>query len=442
LRGVDSDHRKLTIQELQRALFDEDLNPFVTWLTANASTVFSAFDVDGDRTLDYDELVYCISMYEEAEKQRKQAIEDAKSFEEKEQERQDAECLLMAKEDVKPEIDAALDDLGFDLLEQNVPGFDQDEADQMRQAAEEEALIKWEVGQTKPCKTRVQGAPASFGYLCSLPPPMEQGLWQAPYEVPPSWQAPKWTLVVEVWRKEMRGDLCLGEARISAGDLLLELKEVPKPPKDAATAPTSSQPAQISLPLRVRKQARKRERTRSGGSVSLHAWPPPAWAVAPSAAELRMDAFEGRDNRRAPPKEKNENVFKKVSDSVSVSEVFRTSSSRRWRRRDVTPPQRRRCGRQSVYASRERAATVSRRCRSTQDDESTVASEQPNVDEHGNVVVTYRQALGKEKKKRDGDDSDDDDGCDLGVLKCRGAFTPSMRLVAIARCRGSFLRRV
>ena len=41
LRGVDTDHRKLTIQELQRALFDEDLNPFVTWLTANASTVFS-----------------------------------------------------------------------------------------------------------------------------------------------------------------------------------------------------------------------------------------------------------------------------------------------------------------------------------------------------------------------------------------------------------------
>ena len=162
MRGVDSDHRKLTIEELQRALFDEDLNPFVTWLTANASTVFSAFDVDGDRTLDYDELVYCISMYEEAEKQRKQAIEDAKSFEEKEQERQDAECLLMAKEDVKPEIDAALDDLGFDLLEQNVPGFDQEAADEMRQQAEEEALIKWEVGQTKPCKTRVQGAPAQL----------------------------------------------------------------------------------------------------------------------------------------------------------------------------------------------------------------------------------------------------------------------------------------
>ena len=270
LRGVDSDHRKLTIAELQRALFDEDLNPFVTWLTANASTVFSAltqrlfpsisqlevrvdgvnatrchrdavfmimrasrggfmlsrqfrdmntqaFDVDGDRTLDYDELVYCISMcvcgvpsclcrvrgqssdrpasrpnslkleketshvilrwtrvasmawrrrstskrrdlvprrYEEAEKQRKQAIEDAKSVEEKERERQDAECLLMAKEDVKPEIDAALDDLGFDLLEQNVPGFDQEAADEMRREAEEEALIKWEVGTTKPCSFR------------------------------------------------------------------------------------------------------------------------------------------------------------------------------------------------------------------------------------------------------------------------------------------------
>ena len=351
MRGVDSDHRKLTIQELQRALFDEDLNPFVTWLTANASTVFSAFDVDGDRTLDYDELVYCISMYEEAEKQRKQAIEDAKSFEEKEQERQDAECLLMAKEDVKPEIDAALDDLGFDLLEQNVPGFDQDAADEMRQQAEEEALIKWEVGTTKPCKTRVQGAPASFGYLCSLPPPMEQGLWQAPYELPVNWLPPKWTLVVEVWRKEMRGDLCLGEARISAGDLLLELKEVPKPPKDAATAPTSSQPAQISLPLRVRKNARKRERTRSGGSVSLHVWPPPAWAVAPSAAELRMDAFEGRDHRRAPPKEKNENVFKKVSDSVSflnVSELQVASMASTRRYATATPS---RCPSESLRAS-------------------------------------------------------------------------------------------
>ena len=47
-----------------------------------------------------------------------------------------------------------------------------------------------------------------------------------------------------------------------------------------------------------------------------------------------------------------------------------------------------------------------------------MASEQPNVDEHGNVVVTYRQALGKEKKKKDGDESDDDDGCDLRALRC------------------------
>ena len=71
-----------------------------------------------------------------------------------------------------------------------------------------------------------------------------------------------------------------------------------------------------------------------------------------------------------------------------------------------------------------------------------MASEQPNVDEHGNVVVTYRQALGKEKKKRDGDDSDDDDGRDLRVVKCRGAFTSLDGLVAIARCRGLFLRRI
>ena len=46
----------------------------------------------------------------------------------------------MAKEDIKPEIDAALDDLGFDLLEQNIPGFDQEAADEMRKEAEEEAL--------------------------------------------------------------------------------------------------------------------------------------------------------------------------------------------------------------------------------------------------------------------------------------------------------------
>ena len=66
--------------------------------------------------------------YEEAEKQRKQAIEDAKSPEVKEREREDAETRLMAREDVKPEIDALLDDLGFDLLESNIPGFDQDAA--------------------------------------------------------------------------------------------------------------------------------------------------------------------------------------------------------------------------------------------------------------------------------------------------------------------------
>ena len=70
-----------------------------------------------------------------------------------------------------------------------------------------------------------------------------------------------------------------------------------------------------------------------------------------------------------------------------------------------------------------------------------MASEQPNVDEHGNVVVTYRQALGKEKKKRDGADDDDDDGCDLRVLRCCGVFTSLDGLVSIARCRGWFLFR-
>ena len=47
-----------------------------------------------------------------------------------------------------------------------------------------------------------------------------------------------------------------------------------------------------------------------------------------------------------------------------------------------------------------------------------MASEQPNVDEHGNVVVTYRQALGKEKKKEGRDrQSDDDDGLLRGEVE-------------------------
>ena len=40
------------------------------------------------------------------------------------------------------------------------------------------------------------------------------------------------------------------------------------------------------------------------------------------------------------------------ADSVSVSEVFRTSTLGRWRQRDAMPPRRRRCGRERVYASR------------------------------------------------------------------------------------------
>ena len=41
------------------------------------------------------------------------------------------------------------------------------------------------------------------------------------------------------------------------------------------------------------------------------------------------------------------------ADSASVSDRFRTSRSRRWRRRDAAPPRRRRRGRMRVYASRE-----------------------------------------------------------------------------------------
>ena len=40
-----------------------------------------------------------------------------------------------------------------------------------------------------------------------------------------------------------------------------------------------------------------------------------------------------------------------VRDSASVSEVFRTSRSRRWRLHETAPPRRRRRGRQRVHAS-------------------------------------------------------------------------------------------
>ena len=56
-------------------------------------------------------------------------------------------------------------------------------------------------------------------------------------------------------------------------------------------------------------------------------------------------------------------ALKKVSDSAQKMNLNLTWSPRR-RRRDATPPRRHRCGLMRVYASRERAAAVSRRCRS------------------------------------------------------------------------------
>ena len=59
-----------------------------------------------------------------------------------------------------------------------------------------------------------------------------------------------------------------------------------------------------------------------------------------------------------------------VDDAVGADSAWEMNlnltRSRRWRQRDVTPPRRHRCGRTRVYASHERAATASRRYRSTQ----------------------------------------------------------------------------
>ena len=49
--------------------------------------------------------------------------------------------------------------------------------------------------------------------------------------------------------------------------------------------------------------------------------------------------------------------FKQPFDFVLMDHWKPVLTQRRWRRRDVTPPRRRRCGRERVYASRERVAS-------------------------------------------------------------------------------------
>ena len=125
----------------------------------------------------------------------------------------------------------------------------------------------------------------------SLPPPVDRGEWPAPYRLAEDAPRPRWTLIAEVWSKDPFGDACLGAARFPARDLLEELAKLPKPPHSASTAPTASPPAVVELPLRPRLGAKKKERKRAGGAVTLHFWPPPAWAVAKEEDELEADAY-------------------------------------------------------------------------------------------------------------------------------------------------------
>ena len=80
----------------------------------------------------------------------------------------------MAKEDVKPEIDQALTDLGYDLLEQN--SFDQDEADAARRDAEEASLIRWEVGSNEALSYEGPGRSCKFRLL--VLPATAHGIWR------------------------------------------------------------------------------------------------------------------------------------------------------------------------------------------------------------------------------------------------------------------------
>ena len=65
---------------------------------------------------------------------------------------------------------------------------------------------------------------------------------------------------------------------------------------------------------------------------------------------------------------------------------FNVTWSRRWRRRDAAPPRRRRRGRVRAYASRARAAVVSRRCRSHTGIDLVTDKPEAELDEDGNEL--------------------------------------------------------
>ena len=157
LRGVDRDHRKLTVAEMQRGLLYDDLNPFVTWLTKNASSVFASFDDDGDETLDYEELIKCIEIFEDQEKDRVAKEDASKTDDQKAAEAAEAALEAERLRDADATDDAFHNAMAAPAQQVDVrvePG------DSMPGA------MLWEVGRTKTCKTRTD-APATFGNMCA-----------------------------------------------------------------------------------------------------------------------------------------------------------------------------------------------------------------------------------------------------------------------------------
>ena len=107
----------------------------------------------------------------------------------------------------------------------------------------------------------------------ALPPPLAVPSWDIPANV----LLPHYVLIVEVWHDDPLGPRqCVGEARLGIGHLLASLPTPPPKPRE----PTESDPSAVTIPLRLRPNATKRERDKfHGGSVRLHLWAPAVWSL-------------------------------------------------------------------------------------------------------------------------------------------------------------------
>ena len=187
--GGGSQHRDhgVSVAELKSALFRSEFNGFVTWLMRNESAVFAAFDNDNSKTLDYDELIYAIELYEFSLREEMDEKERAKEKEDQPRETaEDRRASRLARRETKraaeaakapPPVHHAAGQLRVgDVAPEPVPAPTADEAQALEDAAttldilavntitsrvrfaedneEDLDLIHWEVGRTQSSMAR------------------------------------------------------------------------------------------------------------------------------------------------------------------------------------------------------------------------------------------------------------------------------------------------